>query len=196
MTFILRIISVRNKSELRKEALQKRNMMLSDDKDKASAIIAKRLFSLNEWKEAERIFLYFGCNGEVKTEKIIKEALDSGRQVFLPRVKSDTDMVFIKIGSKDKDMEYGVFGIPEPPDRGEYATAPPDIIVVPCVASDEAGHRIGHGKGYYDRYLKQCAGAIKICPAYECQITDTFIPEDTDINMDIIITEERVIRTG
>ena len=144
---------------------------------------------------ASSVFLYYSCGDEVQTDDVIDRALSEGKKVALPRVISDSDMVFIEISSA-KDMVSGTYNIPEPEDKGIYTYRRPDLIVIPCVAVDMKGNRIGHGKGYYDRYLKDMPDVIKICLAFSTQIVEDFAAEDTDIGMDIIVTEEWIYSTG
>ena len=183
---------MKTKAELRREAAQKRSRMQPEEREKASALIAQRLFSMKEWQEAERVFLYYGCGDEVKTEEIIDSALSSGKQVFLPKVTSSEKMVFIRVTSRAEGVIPGAYGIPEPEDKGLYEEDPPDLIVIPCVAVDEKGSRIGHGKGYYDRWLRGHEELTRVCLAFECQIVDCFRPDDTDIRMDAVLTEKRL----
>lgn len=160
----------------------------------ASADISGRLRMESVWTDAEDIFFYYGCGYEVRTEEMIRDALNAGKRVFLPKVISGNDMVFIEILSPE-DTEYGAFGIPEPVyDEMKPASECPDIVIVPCVAVDRYGNRAGHGRGYYDRYLKSMQQVPFICPAFDCQIFDHIETDDNDIRMDIIITEKEIIR--
>jgi 5-formyltetrahydrofolate cyclo-ligase len=183
------------KAELRKTAAKRRQGMTDEVRAKASALIAQRLFSLKEWKKASSVFLYCGSGDEVQTDVVIDRALSEGKKVALPRVISDSEMVFIEITSME-ELVTGTYGIREPEDTGEYAKYSPDLILVPCVGADRKGRRIGHGRGYYDRYLQDMKDILKICPAYECQIVERLVTEDTDIDMDIIITEEDIYGAG
>ncbi len=183
------------KAELRRDAAKRRQGMPDEVRAKASALIAQRLFSLKEWKMAETVFLYCGCRDEVNTDEITDMALKEGKKVSLPRVISDSEMVFIEISSTE-ELVTGSYGIREPEDKGIYTQGIPDLILIPCVGVDMKGHRIGHGKGYYDRYLKDMRDVPKICPAFSTQIVEEFAAEDTDIDMDIIVTEEGIYSTG
>lgn len=114
------------------------------------AICAHELFS-----RADSIALYMPIKGEIGTELLFARALEAGKAVYLPRVSSNRQMEFARINSMD-DLEPGVFGIPQPARaiRGlgpeEFA---PDLMIVPGIAFDVAGHRLGFGGGYYDRFL-------------------------------------------
>lgn len=163
-------------------------------REKASDEIARKLTSDCLWNKASDILFYFGTEFEVKTKGLIDRAADEGRNVFIPKVISDTDMVFIKISSSD-DVTPGAYGIYEPiyDPAGVYSGCP-DMVVVPCVAVDRCGNRAGHGKGYYDRYLGKIKNAAFICLAYDCQLFSRIENDENDIRMDIIITEKEIIR--
>ncbi|MCR5746736.1 MAG: 5-formyltetrahydrofolate cyclo-ligase [Lachnospiraceae bacterium] len=182
---------MKSKAELRRKAAALRRAMTVEERKKASARIAERLFSLKEWREASSVFLYYGCSDEVSTESIIDRGLADGKEVMLPKVISEEEMVFINISSRD-DLITGAYGIPEPKDNGSYAYGA-DLLVIPCVGIDIKGNRIGHGKGYYDRYLDRLSGITKICLAFETQIVEEFEADITDVKIEKVITEKRVI---
>jgi 5-formyltetrahydrofolate cyclo-ligase len=182
------------KAELRRTAAERRQGMPDEVRAKASALIAQRLFSLKEWKMAETVFLYCGCKDEVNTDEITDMALKEGKKVSLPRVISDSEMVFIEISSAE-ELVTGAYGIREPEDRGIYTQGIPDLILIPCVGVDMKGHRIGHGKGYYDRFLSGFDGvSVGIC-YYNCLIDE--LPSDKfDICVDHLITENKSVSFG
>ncbi len=185
-----------NKREARKEASKRCGELEEAYMTEASLKIAERLMDEPVWQKASEVFIYFGVKSEVRTEELIRTALKSGKTVFLPRVISPEEMVFIKTDSV-RQTEKGAFGIPEPVyDKERTADHAPDLVIVPCVAVDRGGNRAGHGKGYYDRYLSKVKEAFRICPAYDCQLFDLIETDDNDIGMDMIITESRIIRTG
>ena len=182
------------KAEARRQALKRRSLIPGEYREQASLEISKRLVGCREWKEAGNVFLYYGYKDEVQTEELIKEALREGKGVFLPKIVSDSRMVFIRLPSLS-GLEKGAYGIPEP--RGEeQADVRPDIIVVPCVAVDRSGNRIGRGKGYYDRFLTGHTDRPLICLAFDVQLSCGFETEATDIRMGLIITEKEILRIG
>ncbi|MCR5773582.1 MAG: 5-formyltetrahydrofolate cyclo-ligase [Lachnospiraceae bacterium] len=186
---------MRNREACRREILARRNSLTEPFIEKASETIGERLRNEPVWKEAASVCLYYGCRGEVRTEGLIRSAFDEGKKVFLPRVISDTQMVFIEVLSGEKQAE-GAYGIPEPVyDETRLMRETPGLIVVPCVAVDRKGNRLGHGKGYYDRFLEGMGKVPSVCLAFSCQITEGFMTKDTDIRIGNIITEEEIIRT-
>ena len=187
------------KEVIRKEALARRRGLSEAYRRQASEAIMNRLCEETVWQKAGTVFLYYGYKDEVQTEGLISHALSEGKRVYLPRVISDDEMVFIRIHSL-YGMESGAFGIKEPPyragDKESVSEADrPDMIIVPCVAVSRGGNRIGHGRGYYDRYLSLMGDVPLVCLAFDCQLADEFEAESTDIRMKTIITEHEIIRT-
>ena len=88
-------------------------------------------------------------------------------------------------------LKAGPYGIPEP--CGTPGTKEPDLIVVPCVCASPEGKRLGHGAGYYDRFLSE-SRAFKMCLCYESLLLSDLPVNETDVRMDMIVTEERLIR--
>ena len=91
---------------------------------------------------------------------------------------------------------YGKYGIQEPNPDFSILRAPEDfdVILVPCVGFDEDGGRIGHGAGYYDRYIDRAPDACRACIAFEAQRLEQVVEEDTDMPMDYVVTEKRVLQ--
>ena len=185
---------MKSKSDWRRLAAGRRKSMQDTERTEASALIAQRLFSLDTWKQASEIYMYCGYKDEVRTGEILKRALMEGKRVAVPRVLNEKDMVFAEIRSED-ELDAGMFGIPEPSAEvmERVTDITPDLIIVPCVGIDTGGNRIGHGRGYYDRVLAAYKDTPKICLAFEAQIVGDLTPEDTDIRMDIVITEKRCV---
>jgi len=123
-------------------------------------------------------------------------ALSTGKALFLPAVEGD-EMLFRRVVDL-KDIVPGRFGIKQP--AVDSPAADPegiDLIVIPGVGFDLAGQRIGYGRGYYDRTLHTLEGkGILIAFCYEFQIVASLAGEQHDVNMDRIITEQRLINTA
>jgi len=159
-------------------------------------IIQDTFLALPEYLASCSVALYWAVNGEVSTEKVINQALLAGKSLFLPAVEGKT-MIFRRISSLD-DLVLGSFGVMQP-DPGCQAAEPEDIdmIVVPGIAFDLAGQRIGYGKGYYDRVLHRLEGRGRLTAfCYQFQLVDSLKSEKHDVVMDRIITEQRVIATA
>jgi len=185
------------KTLIRTELLKKRNNLSESNKLNFSDKIKKTLFDLSEYKKAKTILCYMPVNNEVDIISLIKDSLKNKKRVALPRVnKKEHSIEVFEIKNIDNDLEIGCYNILEPKfenKRLNYSDI--DLILVPGVAFDCHGFRIGYGKGYYDGLLKN-TNATKIALAYEFQVHDTLPSESHDVCVDKIITENRVIECG
>jgi 5-formyltetrahydrofolate cyclo-ligase len=175
---------------------KKRDGMGGDDVESFSCAIAERVLSLDEVKRAEVVMSYFPVKNEVDTRSLIIDLLKSGKRVALPVTNKDTlEIVAAEVGDISS-LSAGAFGIPEPtPPLKVIGKDDIDVIIVPAVAFDRNGNRVGYGHGYYDRFLKGARAKI-IGIAYEFQIVDNIEPEPHDIKADVIITNNEIIDCG
>lgn len=152
----------------------------------ASSLICEKCKPLLEAYSC--IGIYVGVSNEVATAELIEWCLTQHKKVCCPRVHGDT-MDFYEIKSLD-DLKQGGYGLLEP--MGSVPIKPKELtcMVMPLVGFNESCQRIGQGKGYYDKYLKQCE-CLKIGLAFEWQKID-FKAEAHDIDVDLIITESHV----
>ncbi len=182
------------KETIRAAKSKARDSMPEGEMRRKSSLIAKRLLSMEEVKKSRLICSYVSKGSEAGTRTLIKKLLKESKKVLVPVVENDT----LKVSEiKDiKELKKGAFGIPEP--RKEFLRfAEPshiDAILVPGIAFDRRGRRVGYGKGYYDRLLKKLKNATKIALAYEFQIIKTIPAEKHDTSVDFIVTEKNVIR--
>ena len=184
--------------------LLKRRSQRKEDLLKKSKDIEERLFSLNEFKEAESVMFYLAKKDEVRTEGMIGKAFKVGKKVIVPSLRPSSDE-----GAKggrgitpsllldyETELEEGIFGILEP--KIEFIRPFPveeiHIVVVPGVAFDESGGRIGFGGGFYDEFLGRLPSETKRWAlAFEFQIVKKLPLTDKDVPVQRIMTEERLI---
>lgn len=163
-----------------------------------SEFIQKMLLELPEYKTSTRLALYSSFNNEVLTDTVFTDALESGREVFFPRADSErTELAFIGV-SGPGELHPGLFSIDEPLHGGIELTAGElDLIVVPGVAFDTSGARVGYGKGFYDRALTG-ANTMVVALAFDFQVLEggRLPVQAHDIGVDVIVTEKRLIRRG
>lgn len=178
------------KTEIRKAALARRRALTIDERRTFSAQIAEKLFAAREYKNAEHIMCYASYNCEVETEKICERILADKKTLYLPRCISDNKMVCCRVDSLS-ELCRGRFGILEP--TGE-AVSPQilELVIVPLAAFDMNLGRIGYGGGFYDRFLPKTK-AKRLALAFDVQKTHCAAFEDTDVLMDMIITEREMI---
>ena len=182
------------KKRLRKEIIEKRDSIGRNEFESKSASIKRNVLSLKEWDEAKVVYTYASMRNEPDTMELIQTALDSGKKVCVPKIFGK-EMRFIPIKSSD-DLKKGTWGIPEPDDTGVYEDTP-GFMLVPGILFGEDFNRIGYGAGYYDRYFdgrKEDDGWFLVALAYDFQIRHEIPREEFDIYMDMIITNDRVLR--
>jgi 5-formyltetrahydrofolate cyclo-ligase len=159
--------------------------------------IENRLFEFANFIEANISLLYLPHEHEVETKHIIQRCFDYTKLIVLPAFDiDDFSMTIYKVDNLEDDLIPGPRGVLEP-DPGHCKVVPIeriDIAILPGVALDEKGGRIGSGEGYYDRFLPRLPITTrKVALAYECQIVQQIPMESHDKHVDIIITEERII---
>ncbi|MCC7204780.1 MAG: 5-formyltetrahydrofolate cyclo-ligase [Phycisphaeraceae bacterium] len=188
-----------DKSEIRRAGLSARRAMGESARRWASGRIQERLRGLESWRGAGSVVVYLSVGEEVETWGLLRELLGEGRVVACPRVMAGGRIEAHRVLAEE-ELVVGKWGIAEPGvDRplGEG----PGLCVVPGVAFDELGHRVGMGKGYFDRYLGGLPGAgaggtVAVGLCFECQMVEAIPAEPHDVGMDVIVTEERVIEVG
>ena len=182
-----------NKAQLRACMREKRRSLLKEEQESAARAVFEQLAAFEPYKKADKVMAYMACRGELSLEPVIRDALSSGKTLLLPRCEAPGIMTARRIACME-DLEPGSYGLPEPKDS--CAAVNPqeiDLILVPGVAFDRAGHRIGQGGGYYDRFLEK-SGALRVGICHEFALIDAVVHEAHDRMMDNVITPGRMIR--
>ena len=160
----------------------------------ASHKIASLVLATDAYSDAETIFCYMSMGGEPVTDVIIERALEDGKRVGIPLCVGPHEMVVKEYKSGD-ELARGAFGIREPlAEAAEINADEFDLAIVPCVACSKDGRRIGHGAGYYDRFLS-ASGFNKIALCFEKLLTEDIPLEETDVHMDGVATEDAIYGT-
>lgn len=183
------------KSSLRRTILAKRNLLTTQQIMGKSLAIKKKLFDLIEFKNSTLISFYVSFISEVKTHQMIKEALRLGKRVAIPIVERQKTLSLSELKDFDNELEIGKFGILEPKleYRRKVNLEEVELVIVPGIAFDENGNRIGYGQGYYDYLLSKMKGIPFIGLAYELQIVPQIQVGERDVAVHKIITEDRII---
>ena len=180
------------KKGIRAEVKKRRREADEETLHEKSLQILERFRQLSAYKDASLLLAYVDAKREVETRLLMRCAWDDGKKVAVPRVDGDGIMHFYYLRSL-KDLEPGAFGIMEP--RADCRICEPEegLLLMPGVAFDEQGHRVGYGGGYYDRYLEKHPHLIHIALAFEFQIFPEVPSEKHDICPDLIVTENRIL---
>ena len=179
--------NMEEKKQIRKQIFAARKAQTDAQIEEWSRMIADRVTTLPEYKDAKRILAYADYNHEVMTGFIIEAAWRDGKEVAVPKVVGQ-DMVFYKL-TDFAQLEKGYFGIPEPA-RGEIVQWEDAMMVMPGVAFDQENHRVGYGGGFYDRFLEKHPQIRRVAVAFEFQMLPEVPTEPTDISPEIIVTEK------
>lgn len=185
---------ISRKDALRRSALSRRTRMGPIDRADASAAALARLLELPEVAQAETIVTSVSIRSEISTAGLIEHALSSPQiRLLLPFVAEDGSLAATWVTSL-AELAPGYRGIPEPRARLPVSPAEADVIVLPGVAFDEACNRLGYGGGFFDGFLAAAPRPARIGLCFECQIVDEVPVLEHDEPMDIVVTEDRVIR--
>ena len=180
------------KEKLRRDLLEKRKNLPQSLLQEKSGLILKVLLSEKAFANASSVALYFPVNGEVDTRGIFKKCIDLEKKVFFPKTLG-SNLVFLRTRNIE-ELTPGAFAIPEPPADTERARSDElDLVLVPGVAFDFSGNRIGYGKGFYDRFLKDIPRQVRFGLAYRFQVLKSIPSQETDVKTGRIITEDGAI---
>jgi 5-formyltetrahydrofolate cyclo-ligase len=185
-----------DKRQLRKLFKKKRSAIADDDRQQWNAQLYERLTTQPFFLEAANLFIFVSFRTEIDTHAIIKRALLLEKNVFVPRTKdADGNMEAIQIESLEQ-LTTARMGLPEPELRLPPTAAPIfDLILVPGLAFDRHGYRLGYGGGYYDKFLSKLPQhGLTLGLAYHIQLTDNLPFDAHDQKLDGVVTEKEVIR--
>jgi len=186
-----------NKNDIRKNIKLKRERLSKSFVNENSKIIATKLFSQTAIKSASVILAYYSAKNEVNTHEIIEKLIIMNKKVALPLSKPGKNDMIISLFSSISELKPGGFGIMEP-DPNKLCIIQPeqiDIVIVPGIAFDRMGNRIGYGKGYYDRFLSSLTQAqLKLGLCFDFQLYDELPWDYFDVPVDCVITESLIIQ--
>jgi 5-formyltetrahydrofolate cyclo-ligase len=184
------------KQRIREQAHANRNAQLN--KDELSRTICGRFMALPDYSAAKTVLFYIDVRAEVRTRHSLPDALSSGKAIIVPWCNDQGELELFRMSSME-ELAIGMYKILEP--KPELRTLPEkqcrpdelDLVMVPGVAFDRRGGRMGHGKGYYDKLLQYARpDAPLVALAFECQLFPEVPVAPHDIFMDKIITESAV----
>ena len=186
-----------DKAALRRLCLQRRRDLTAEERAAASAAVCARLAALPELAQARTVFSYLAAEDEVDLDALHRLLRERGATVAFPRVIGRGAMEALVPGEGSELIRSG-FGLREPDPARAAALEPSafDLVLIPCVGFDRTGRRLGHGGGYYDRYLAACPRAKRIAAAFACQELPALEAESWDQSVHAVVTEQETIRFG
>lgn len=194
LSFILH--SMNPQIQIRSQILLARRKLNTEELKLNSETACQRLLHLPEYADAEKIAVYFACNGEIELDGFIQQASDDLKDLYLP-VVDDNGMHFT-LYRRDMPMQANRFGIYEPEEKHYIDPAILDISITPLVAFDTNLNRIGMGGGYYDKAfaaLKQAQKPLRVGMAHAIQQVKNCYANDWDIPLHAVVTEKSTFRS-
>ncbi|MGN0999771.1 MAG: 5-formyltetrahydrofolate cyclo-ligase [Faecousia sp.] len=174
-----------DKKELRAMIRQKKRAMTEGQIQTASLDLGQQLAASALYRQATTIYGYLPYNQEVRTVPMLQRALEEGKRVAVPKVYGD-EMRFIYLTDLSQ-VEKGYSGIPEPIADGPVADDPAALVLMPGLAFDTEGHRIGYGGGFYDKFLAREPGHPTVALCYDFQMLPKLETEKFDIPVDCVL---------
>jgi 5-formyltetrahydrofolate cyclo-ligase len=183
-----------SKTAARAEALRRRDALSPEERAAKGHEATRLIMGFDAFKAAQSVLLYAAFRSELPTDELIWVALGMGKKVLVPKVDTSNRTLSKHVIECLSELEVGYQGIPEPRTDTCWKVEDIELIVIPGLAFDTQGHRIGYGGGYYDRLLPRVKGRRPIVAlAFEEQLFDYVPTEAHDITVDVIITDKRVI---
>jgi len=161
-----------------------------------SAAVQREIFNLAEWHSAENVCCYLAMPVEIQTDTIITKCRAEGKQLFVPAFLDALRKYMPAFFDPDDEIGLGRFNVLEPTNPKWIKAQKIDLVLVPGLAFDRHGGRLGHGGGHYDRLLAQesLRSACKVGLAFDFQILNRLPLRTNDVRMDIVVTESTVHR--
>ena len=174
-----------DKKALRRQIAGKKRAMTQEQIIQASIRLGELFRQTQQYQSAQTIYGYLPYNQEVRTIPILEQALADGKKVAVPKVYGD-EMRFIYMSDLSQ-VENGYAGIPEPVLDAPVAEDPTALVLMPGLAFDRMGHRIGYGGGFYDRFLSREPHHPTVALCYDFQILDLLETEEFDVPVDLVL---------
>ena len=174
-----------NKQELRRAIRERKRAMTEEEIVERSNALAEKFYNSPAYQAASTIYGYLPYNQEVRTVPMLQRALDEGKRVAVPKVYGE-EMRFIYLEDLTQ-VSKGYAGIPEPIADATVAEDQQALVLMPGLAFDPQGHRIGYGGGFYDRFLAQEPNHPTLALCYEFQMQAHLDTEEFDIPVDTVL---------
>lgn len=173
--------------------IEKRNALSRSEIKALSSKICSKILDIPAVKDSKSVGIYLSFRNEVVVDTLLAALSAKGKKVFVPVVSLEGKLKFARLYSH-KETVLGIRGTREPKDKRFVKISELDALVIPGLAFDLDGFRVGWGEGYYDRFLFHNKKCVKIGAAYDFQIVKKIEHESHDIKMDFVVTEKRTLR--
>ena len=185
---------VGDKKEIRRQVLARREELGHNARQEKSQQIVKHLLSLSELLQAQTVMLFMDFRNEVETGQLVDYVLETGQCLILPRCAPQGQLDLYLVQNLAEDIEFGKWAIREPKmDLPSILPEAIDFVLVPGVAFDKEGNRLGYGGGYYDRFMKKLRPHVpRVAVAFDCQIVDSIPTGPYDQKITKLVTEQGV----
>ena len=186
-----------DKKRMRDAILLQRDAMSSAARTSASRAILEKVSALPQYGNAKVVLTYMGFGTEIETQPFFERIIADGKIVALPRVDRATQTLILHSARGMSDLLTSKYGILEPgTDAPIVAVTNVDFVLMPGVAFDRNGNRLGYGRGYYDKLMSTANPALAgVAAGFSCQIVDKVPIGPHDKKVDCIITENEIIKT-
>ena len=174
-----------NKKELRQSIRARKRAMTMEEIEAKSAKLAELFLASDAYRNARTIYGYMPYNQEVRTVPMLEQALRDGKRVAIPKCYGD-EMRFIFMEDLSR-VEKGYANIPEPIEDTPIADDETALVLMPGLAFDPQGHRIGYGGGFYDKFLAGEPGHSTLALCYDFQMLPVLETEEFDIPVDTVL---------
>jgi len=185
------------KENARLQNLAKRNGFSEKELEEKSRLACTNVLSMPEFAKAKRAMLYYGVKSEVRTRQLIEQGLKEGKEIFLPATDFEKRKIFpVRISSLG-DLKETANGLMEPVSGESLDSSGLGLIVVPGIAFDRQGNRIGSGRGFYDSLLRRTSTRVKLVGlCFSENFLERLPSESHDVKMDFVVTDRGIFRTG
>ena len=174
-----------NKSELRSHIRTLKRAMSEESITLKSDFLAHAFFDTSFYRDAKTIYGYVNYNQEVRTKPILEQALRDGKQIALAKCCGD-DMRFIQVSDLNT-LSKSKSGVPEPTADSPLGDDETALVLMPGLAFDTAGHRLGYGRGYYDKFLASEPNHPTVALCFDFQMMDHIEHDDHDVPVDLVL---------
>lgn len=183
------------KAEIRTRRRAVRRAMPHEARLARSAAICRRLVALPEWSRAQTVLAFVSMRSEVQTHEAVEAARAAGKRIGAPRMLPDfSDLEVREWRAEDQLEESGQMFLQPPSEAPTIPVDEIDLVIVPALAADERGHRIGYGKGFYDRLLPKLPRAFRAAVVFDFELLAEVPEHPFDAPVDVVITDRRELR--